>query len=242
MPTLSPSRVKRATNLNQGVPLAPSWHTATLVAVILAVALTGALLTRQGIAVPTAVASNSRIASRYLPMIVVAWSLLLYVCRAGRPRSALRALLGRGWTPHVRAGADIALGLCGWLLINAVELAWMRFLSAGVSASVSATLPVTWVEHIAWGFVAASVGFCEEVVFRGYLQAQLTACTRRASAALVLQAVLFALAHGEQGGMAMVRIALYGLALGALARWRRSLLPGIICHVLSDLASGWLPR
>ena len=242
MPTLSPSRVKRATNLNQGVPLAPSWHTATLVAVILAVALIGTLLTRQGIAVPTAVASNSRIASRYLPMIVVEWSLLLYVCRVGRPRSALRALLGRGWMPHVRAGADIALGLCGWLLIKAVELAWMRLLPAGVIASVSATLPVTWVERIAWGFVAASVGFCEEVVFRGYLQAQLTACTRRASAALVLQAVLFALAHGEQGGMAMVRIALYWLALAALARWKQSLLPGIICHVLSDLASGWLPR
>jgi membrane protease YdiL (CAAX protease family) len=30
----------------------------------------------------------------------------------------------------------------------------------------------------------------------------------------------------------------YGLALGLLAAWRGSLLPGIICHVAIDLASG----
>ncbi len=38
----------------------------------------------------------------------------------------------------------------------------------------------------------------------------------------------------------MIRLAAYGLALGALARWRRSLLPGILCHVAIDLASGLL--
>jgi hypothetical protein len=38
----------------------------------------------------------------------------------------------------------------------------------------------------------------------------------------------------------MARIALYGVGFGALARWRRSLAPGIVCHVWTDLASGLL--
>ena len=51
---------------------------------------------------------------------------------------------------------------------------------------------------------------------------------------------MFGLAHGEQGASAAARAALYGAGLGALARWRRSLAPGIVCHVWTDLASGLL--
>ncbi|WP_437760941.1 CPBP family intramembrane glutamic endopeptidase [Sorangium sp. So ce1389] len=55
-----------------------------------------------------------------------------------------------------------------------------------------------------------------------------------------MQAALFGLAHGEQGWGAMARIAAYGLAFGALARWRQSLWPGILCHAWTNLASGLL--
>ena len=63
--------------------LAPPWHTAALVGLILAVALTGALLAsgRGGIALLPAPASRS---SEYLLVIAVQWSLALYVCRVGR--------------------------------------------------------------------------------------------------------------------------------------------------------------
>jgi membrane protease YdiL (CAAX protease family) len=173
-------------------------------------------------------------------MIVAAWALLLYVCRIGRPRNQLPALLGQTWDSPTRAAADIALALSGWLLITAFELAWARWVATGVGASVAAMLPRTWLDGLAWGLVSVSVGFCEEVVFRGYLQTQLTAFTGRVGVAMVLQAALFGVAHAEQGAAAMVRIALYGLAFGALARWRRSLLPGIVCHVWTNLASGLL--
>ena len=101
-------------------------------------------------------------------------------------------------------------------------------------------LPHTWTERVAWGLVSLCVGVSEEVVYRGYLQTQLAAFTGHARVAMVLQAVLFGIAHGEQGASAVARLAIYGLAFGALARFRRSLLPGIACHVWTNLASGWL--
>lgn len=240
MPGLSAQPPRRPTEPPQAEPLAPPWHTAILIAVIVAVATTGALLTTRGVAVPAPPAPGSRITASYLPMLVVAWGLLLYVCRVGRPRNALGALLGARWTSPGRAGADLALAASAWLLIKAIERAWMSASAAGAGASVLAMLPHTWPERVAWALVSVSVGLSEEVVFRGYLQTQLTAFTGRAGVAIVLQAALFGVAHGEQGAGAMVRIALYGLLFGVLARWRRSLLPGILCHVWTDLASGLL--
>jgi membrane protease YdiL (CAAX protease family) len=220
--------------------VAPAWHTAALIALIVAVAVTGTLLTRRGVAVTVPVEPASRIATLYLQMVLVAWGLLFYVCRIGRPRSALRALVGKVWTSVGRAVTDVGLAASGWLLLEACEIGWMRLFATGAGPAVAAMLPAPGLTRVAWAAVSVSVALEEEVVYRGYFQTQLAAFTRRADVAWVLQAVLFGLAHAEQGTSAMVRFAGYGLALGALARWRRSLVPGILCHAWTNLASGLL--
>jgi membrane protease YdiL (CAAX protease family) len=103
---------------------------------------------------------------------------------------------------------------------------------------VAALLPHGPLEQAAWLVLSLSVGLSEEVVFRGYLLTQLAGFTGRAAIANVLQALLFGLAHAEQGRGAMVRLATYGLAFGVLARWRRSLVPSILCHTWTNVASG----
>ncbi len=220
--------------------VAPRWHTALLVALYLSVALAGTLL--QGRHAPTSAlpGSHGRVVAAYLPLLLVQWGITFYVCRVGRPASALRGLLGAPWTSARRAVVDLALAAAGYGLIKATELAWSRAGAGETAPSVSILLPHGVLEGLAWVAVAASVGFCEEVVFRGYLLRQFEAFTGRAWLAVVLQALLFGLAHGEQGPSAAVRIALYGVGFGALARWRRSLAPGIACHVWTDLASGLL--
>jgi membrane protease YdiL (CAAX protease family) len=50
-----------------------------------------------------------------------------------------------------------------------------------------------------------------------------------------MQAVLFAIAHVNQGVAVMLRFAVYALAFGAVAVWRRSLVPTIVCHVGIDM-------
>jgi len=203
---------------------------------ILAVAATGALLMREGGSIATVPSPRGRILGVYLPLGIVSLGLTFYVCRVGRPRNALRSLLGRGWDSAVRASADLAAAVATWFVIEAVESV------AGTwrNAAVGALLPGTLSERVAWVLIAVTVGFCEEVIYRGYLQTQLTAFTGRASVAIVLQAVLFAIAHGDQGLAVVVRFTLYGVLFGALARSRRSLIPGIAAHIGVDLASGLL--
>ncbi len=224
----------------QKVPLAPCWHTGALIAVIVAVAATGALLTSRGLAPSPPAPAGSRVLISYVPMLLVQGGLVAYVSRVGRPRSVLRALLGAGWNSLGRAAADLAIALAGWALLLACEFAWARLFATGTPASVTSLLPHTLSERLAWLVVSLCVGCSEEIVFRGYLQTQLTAFTKRPLLALLLQGALFGLAHAEQGAGAVLRLALYGVAFGALARWRKSLLPGMACHAWTDLASGLL--
>ena len=215
--------------------LAPRWHTGALIALMVAVAATGTWLAREGS--PLAASSaRPRVVGSYLPLLLVNGGLTFYVCRVGRARNALRSLIGRGWDSLGRACADLALASAAWLVIEAVEAAFATWRHAAAPA----LLPHTVAERAIWVLVATTVALCEEVVYRGYLQTQLTAFTRRASVAVVLQGLLFGMAHGEQGLAVALRFALYGVLLGALARWRRSLIPGIACHIGIDVASGLL--
>ena len=222
-----------------GQTLAPRWHTAALITLMLAVAATGLALGRDG--VPRAARSSGVLVGVYVPLLVVEWTLAFYVCRIGRPKSALLPLLGRGWDTLRRAATDVALAAAGWVVVEATEAAFVRF-AASPNAAVFALLPHTLTERLVWLLLATSVGFCEEVVYRGYLQTQLTAFTGHVSIAIGLQAALFGLAHGEQGLAVSVRFALYGIGFGVLAQWRRSLIAGILCHIAIDLGSGFLHR
>jgi len=222
---------------------APRGHTAALVGVLLAVAVTGTLLQHfDALPPPSGIrvsGGSARISGQYFPLLVVNALLASYVSRFFRPRGTLKSLLGRSW----RRPADAVLDLCyagfTFALIVAIEVL-TRPLFAGRNAAVSTLLPGTVAERLTWVVVALGVGFCEEVVYRGYLQTQLTVFTRSAALGLLLQALLFGLAHLEQGPGAALRIGLYGLLLGTLARRRASLLPGIVCHVGIDLAGGLL--
>jgi membrane protease YdiL (CAAX protease family) len=220
--------------------LAPRWHTAILVALMLAVAISGALLQRRGFSPgATANAAASRVLSQYLPILGVNWGLVLYVSRLFRSRNALPDLLGRRSGSWRRAAVDLALAFAACLLILLLNVLYARHFGAGRSAAVSALLPSTGAERLIWVLVAVSVGFCEEVVFRGYLQTQLAAFTGSTSAGVALQAALFGIAHAEQGWTMALCVAGYGLIFGVLARLRRSLWPGIASHIAIDLLSGF---
>jgi membrane protease YdiL (CAAX protease family) len=229
-------------------PLAPRWHTALLIGVILAVAATGVLMMRATApppqSAPPAGGGGAAIATVYVPIVAVQWGLVFYVCRVGRSRSAFGALLGETWRTAGRAFTDVGLAALGWIAIEACEIAWraMTGMTGMGGSHASAILPHAVPERLAWVVVAVSVGICEEIVYRGYLQAQLAGLTGRRNLATVIQAALFGVAHLDQGRVTAARLALYGLGLGVLARWRRSLVPGIVCHVWTDLASGLLFR
>ena len=55
-----------------------------------------------------------------------------------------------------------------------------------------------------WVLLSISAGFCEEFVFRGYLQKQFFALTGSDAAAIAGQALIFGVAHGYQGVKGMI--------------------------------------
>jgi membrane protease YdiL (CAAX protease family) len=229
-------------------PPAPAWHTGALVALILAVATTGTLLAHRGVQASPATSPPAALPSRqllgvYLPMLVVQWSLVGYVAVVGRPRNALPSLLGARtrWTSSARAAGDVALAIGCALAIEGIAFVYAKAFGGADAAAVSAMVPRDLQGRLAWIVVAASAGFCEEVVYRGYLQTQLGSFTGRPALGIVIQAALFGAAHADQGLAAVPRVALCGLVLGAVARWRGSLWPGILGHAGLDI-SGVLLR
>ena len=109
---------------------------------------------------------------------------------------------------------------------------------AEAKKQLGALLPQTGLELGIWIVLSATAGFCEEIMFRGYLQQQFRAATRSTAAAIVLQAVVFGIAHAYQGGRRIILIAVYGALFGMLAAWRKSLRPGMIGHAMQDSFSG----
>lgn len=218
------------------VPLAPAWHTTALVGLILAVAATGTFLA-QGPA-PEPVPPTHRIATAYLPVAFVQVGLFYYVVRAGRRSSALIPLLSIGPWNAKRAVADAAVGGALWAFVVGAGLVAARLFGSAHPADVEALLPSTALERVAWAIVAVLVGVTEELVYRGYLRVQLAAFTRSALLGIVLQALLFGIAHLNQGVRAAIEIAMDGALFGVVAHWRRGLAPCIACHVATDLLAG----
>jgi membrane protease YdiL (CAAX protease family) len=117
----------------------------------------------------------------------------------------------------------------------------MHFLlGSSNTANVTAMLPRNSVQIVLWCMVSCTAGFCEEVLYRGYLQHQFAAWTGSAPAAITTQAVIFGASHGYQGTKQMVIISVLGALYGILAHWRRTLAPGMIAHASSDIYGGWL--
>ena len=220
--------------------LAPRWHTALLVSLIVAVALTGMLLARDTSATPEAAGGANRPTDRlvglYLPVFLVDGGLVVYVSRIGRGENALRGLIGRLPRTVGQIAGTAAIALVGVLLIEVAEM--LAAMWSGGGHGGGALVPMGVVERVVWVAFAFTAGFCEEVIYRGYLQVQLAGFTRRIALGIALSALLFGVAHLDQGYATAIRFAGYGVGLGLLARGRRSLVPGIVCHVLLDAVSG----
>jgi membrane protease YdiL (CAAX protease family) len=217
--------------------IAPAWHTAALVGLILAVALGGSLLGRD-IELERFTSGTSRV-GLYASMIAVNLALAAYVCRFDWTGNAFVSLIGKRWRSLGRALGDIGLAIIAVASVSGLEAAWQSSFGSSRVESVIEMLPVTPLERVVWCGVAFSVALGEELVYRGYLLTQLTRFTRLTAAGVFLQAALFAIAHADQGAAVMFRFLAYGIGLGALALWRSSLIPGMLCHAVLDLAAGF---
>jgi membrane protease YdiL (CAAX protease family) len=213
--------------------IAPLWHTIGFIAIFVGLCIAGGFFQHAAKQHPQATEPSGHAVPGYLSVVVLEWLLVLYVRRGVRQRGVrLRDLIGGRWATPKEVARDIALGAGVWAVW--VGLQNPHVLGEGTNAAHK-LLPQGMLESLAWIPVALSAAFCEELAFRGYLQKQFQAMTGSAALAVVLQAIVFGIGHLYEGIGPAGRIALFGVLMGLLAAWRKSLRPGMIAHAWSDI-------
>jgi membrane protease YdiL (CAAX protease family) len=219
--------------------VAPILHTLVLIVIILAFSLLGSSRQQR---VSTA---HGRVIL-YSGTIVWEWLMVGYIILGIRRRGLkLRDLIRGRWTSAGKFFADIGIAIGFWItamfVLGAVGyLLGMASPSAAAEAKqkIGFLVPRSLLELALFLGVSATAGFCEEVIFRGYLQRQFEAVTKSAVAGIVLQAIIFGAGHGYEGAPRMILIAVFGAMFGILAYWRKSLRPGMIAHGMHDSIQG----
>jgi membrane protease YdiL (CAAX protease family) len=177
----------------------------------------------------------------YLTALGMDWA-LLYFCWAGvRGHGGnLWDLAGGRWKSWRDVLTDLAILLPFWAVWEGAAYGVHLLLGSGSAKSVDSLLPKSMVEVLVWIATCITAGICEEMAFRGYLQRQFHALTGNIAWAVVLQALVFGIAHGYQGWRNVVVISVLGVLYGALAAWRKNLRVNIVSHAGSDIWEGWL--
>jgi len=216
----------------QRQPIASRSHTLGLIAIIVIWAFCAALTAGR----LRASAGSSHIFF-YLRALIFEWLVVGYIAWGVRRRGGtLRGLIGGSWERARDFWRDVLLfwiaALTG-LAILRVALQVKRTLD-----NVRFLAPHTRGEIVVWILVSLTAGFCEETIFRGYLQRQFIAWSGKPIVGILLSSVLFGLAHAYQGGKQTIVLGAFGALFGLLADWRRSLRPGMMAHAWQDALSG----
>lgn len=220
-------------------PVAPAWHTVTFLLVVFVFAAFSAIQHAGG-------AGHRDHVFTYLFTIGWEWLLVAFVLWGARKKNVtLRDLVGGRWGSPEDALLDVAIAVGFWILA-----ALVLFLAAAALGltdpakfdaarkAVEGLKPNGIFESVLWVFLSLTAGFCEEVMFRGYIQKQFVAWTRSDLAAVLLQAIVFGAAHAYQGARLATVITVYGMLFGVLASMRHSLRPGMMAHAMQDTLSG----
>lgn len=220
-----------------GRAVAPAWHTVIVLGAILGLSFAGAVnrnLSPLG-------GSHSR-AAGYLLVMLFEWIMVGFIWWGTNRRGIRMAdLVGGSWDRPAAIRRDIAIGI-GFLLVCGVGFlnGLGYLLKASPNAAIRSMFPHGATEIVLYLMLSLTAGFCEEVIFRGYLNQQFAALTHSAVGGIVLQGIAFGVGHGYQGWKFMLIIAVYGVTFGLLAHWRRSLRPGMVTHFVQDAIGGLL--
>jgi len=219
--------------------IAPAWHTVAVLTILLSVA---ALSAWKGSASPAGDTGESARVMNYATVFVWEWLTVAFIAWGARRRGhGIPSLIGGSWPNGIAVLRDLGIAVL-FLIGSDTVLGIIQFaLKSRPTQAVRNLLPQTPLETGLWFLLAATAAFCEELIFRGYLQKQLSRMINP-GAGLLLQGVVFGACHGYQGPKSMFTITVYGCLFGLLALRRRSLRPGMITHFIQDGAGGLLAR
>lgn len=214
--------------------VAPAWHTLIVLLVLFGFSFASA---RAGGLTP--LGSKVGRASGYAFVIVFEWA-VVGVIWFGTSRRGVRIaeLVGGNWARPVQILRDFLIAIAFLIVATGVLGGLDYFLKTAPNQAIRNLLPHGPTEVVLFLTTSLTAGFCEELIYRGYLQRQFIALTDAVTGGIALQAIVFALSHGYQGWKYVLLITVLAMMLGLLAHWRRSLRPGMIAHALQDGVTG----
>lgn len=212
--------------------IAPPWHTVFLVVVL--------LLPRTNYAWSPTVLSEHNRELAYIVALLIQWLFFgLMYFGLSLNGTKLVAITGNFAGDEKKQSHDIILGFL--FLGFSVLITLIFLLLQRPSGPRGEFLPRTGAELVIFIPLALTAGVSEELIFRGYLLKQFQILMGKTPAVVVAQALLFGISHGYHQNLAAFGSNLaFGILLGFLAIWRRSLLPCMVAHSLSDLLAGIL--
>jgi membrane protease YdiL (CAAX protease family) len=220
---------------SSGGAVAPWWHTVMVFVPIGVGSVASAY--QHGLPNLDLPGLSSRL-SGYITVLAEEWFVVLLIWLALRRRGiALGSLISGRWNTAGAFLRDLGLAVAFIVVTVPVVGVLAHFLSNDANSAIANMTPKTVPELIVYLALAATGGFCEELIFRGYLMRQLSAWTGNALVAVGLQGVVFGLAHGYYLKTIPV-VMVFGWSLGLLAYWRKSLRPGMLAHGLQDTLGG----
>jgi hypothetical protein len=149
--------------------------------------------------------------------------------------AAFTGYVARAWRDPRALLWDVPMAaiLAGVLLLVAPVV--VRVLGSAGFASTQGMLPANGTEAALWIVLAISAGICEETVFRGYLQQQLSGWTGSVTIGILGQGVIFGIVHAYQGPKKVALIAVWGCIFGLFVWLRKGLRSNMLAHAVIDL-------
>jgi uncharacterized protein len=214
--------------------VAPAWHTIVLLLIVFGFSFASA---HAGSLTPFGPKIGR--AFGYIVIIIFEWTLVAFIWFGARQRGIRMAdLVGGSWARPIHIVRDFAIAIAFLIVSAGVLIGLDYFFKTAPNQAIRNLLPQGRIEGVIFLATSLTAGFCEELIYRGYLQRQFTVLTHTVAGGIVLQAIAFALGHGYQGWRFVVLIVVLAAMLGLLAHWRRSLRPGMIAHALQDGITG----
>lgn len=190
---------------------------------------------------------------QYVQTIVLEFLLLALVWWGLRlNKTKMRDLIGGRWKTPEDFLLDVAIAV-GFFISSLLILGFIGYaLGLNNPSQIKETKklagmlgPQSGMSMAIFVLVSCTAGLVEEIVFRGYLQRQISALSGNVYVGLIGSAILFGAGHGYEGTRRMVLIAIFGAMFGLLALLRKSLRPGMIAHAVFDSFQGallWMVR
>ncbi|HEY6250115.1 MAG TPA: type II CAAX endopeptidase family protein [Candidatus Angelobacter sp.] len=219
------------------------WHTALMIALIAVTSYGGSVkLPGEGTRYGRFLLYSETAVMEFIFVLIIWFGIK-------RQGVTMRELIGGRWSTPEDFLIDLGIGIGFWLA-SAIVIAPLKIALGLIDIhnpaaslrqmkeAVAPLIPTNGLELGLFLLLTILAGLFEEIIFRGYLMKQFGALSGNIYIGVVASAIVFGGAHGYQGARQMVLIAAFGILIGLLAVWRKSLRPGMIAHAWTDAISG----